>query len=101
MTRGKALVRHIWLSVSSGGSKQVQLSGLCEQDGRLYAHIKTFIPRTSKRAASGPVPRSSYSFAIKNTFTLQGWIRNMLPKGALNMAAGKGKGMKGVESAGH
>ena len=24
---GKALVRHIWLSVSSGGSKQVQLSG--------------------------------------------------------------------------
>ena len=51
---GKALVRHIWLSVSSGGSKQVQLSGpqeravhamksLCEQVGSLYAHIKTFI----------------------------------------------------------
>ena len=63
---GKALVRHIWLSVSSGGSghKSVPVhakKSLCEQDGCLYAHIKTFVPRTSKRAASGPVPRSSYS----------------------------------------
>ena len=36
-----------------------ELKSLCEQDGRLYAHIETFILRTSKRAASGPVPRSS------------------------------------------
>ena len=69
---GKALVRHIWLSLSSGGSKQVQLSGpqeratacnevpLLTRRPPLCRH-KTFIPRTSKRAASGPVPRSSYS----------------------------------------
>ena len=43
---GKALVRHIWLSVSSGGSghKSVPvhaMKSLCEQNGRLYAHIKT------------------------------------------------------------
>ena len=37
------------------------MKSLCEQDGRLYAHIIFFIPRTSKRAASGPVPRSSHS----------------------------------------
>ena len=68
------------------------MKSLCEQDGRLYAHINFFIPRTSKRAASGPVPRSSHS-QLKIHFTLQGWIRNaanLAPIGALNMAAGKG-----------
>ena len=37
------------------------MKSLCDQDSRLYAHINVFIPRTSKRAASGPVPRSSHS----------------------------------------
>ena len=39
------------------------MKSLCEQDGLLYAHwhIIFFIPRTSKRAASEPVPRSSHS----------------------------------------
>ena len=33
----------------------------CEQNCRLYAHIFFLIPRTSKLATSGPVPRSSHS----------------------------------------
>ena len=36
------------------------MKSLCDQDGCLYAHINFFIPHTSKRAASGPVPRSSH-----------------------------------------
>ena len=63
---------HIGLSASSGWSTQVQLSGPHERASAcnevplwtrrppLCPH-NFFIPRTSKRAASGPVPRSSHS----------------------------------------
>ena len=53
------VIRRVKASTTDKSVPVHAMKSLCEQDGRLYAHIKTFILRTSKRAASGPVPRSS------------------------------------------
>ena len=69
---GKALVRHIWLSVSSEGQRKYNGAGhksvpvhamksICEQDGLLYAHTKTFIPHLNARP-----PGLSRGRAIRN-----------------------------------
>ena len=74
------------------------MKSLCEQDGRLYAHLN-FLSHVHLNARPPGLSRGQ-AIAIKNTFTVQVEFE-MPPRGALNMAAGKRKGTNGRESGAH